>query len=465
MTASSGSQAQGRDLQIIVLAAGKGTRMRSEVPKVLHRVAGLSMLGHVLKLAQSLGPSLVSVVIGPGMDDVRAEAERLAPGVRVFTQDRQMGTAHAVLAARPSLEGYRGRVLVLYADTPLLTVLSLEATVETLERGVGIAVLGFEAADPSGYGRLLTGPGGQLMAIREHKDASPAELAQRLCNSGVMGFAVADLPSLLDAIGNSNAKGEFYLTDAVEIWRRRGGSAEVVRCGEEEVLGVNSRAQLALAEAVWQRRRRFEVMAGGATLVAPETVFFAHDTVIGQDVLIEPHVVFGPGVSVGDGAEIKSFSYMEGARIGDGARIGPFARLRPGADIGADAHIGNFVEVKNVAVGPGAKANHLSYLGDGSVGAGANIGAGTIFCNYDGFNKTRTDVGPGAFIGSNTSLVAPVKIGEGAYVGSGSVITKDVAPGALALGRSPQEERPEWATKFRTMMGRRKAKLSEGAKS
>ncbi len=286
-----------------------------------------------------------------------------------------------------------------------------------------------------------------------------------LCNSGVLAFRLANLVDVLDRIGNANAKGEYYLTDAVEIARTDGQTCAVVKCPEEEVLGVNGRGQLAAAERIWQDRARAAAMDNGATLIAPETVHFSFDTKIGRDVVIEPHVVFGPGVTVEDGAEIKAFCHFEGARIGAGARIGPYARLRPGADLGPDVHIGNFVEVKNVALGAGAKANHLSYLGDGSVGAGANIGAGTIFCNYDGFFKHKTDVGAGAFVGSNSSLVAPVKIGAGAYVGSGSVITKDVAAGSLALERSAQEERPEWATKFRALMAKRKASASTTAKS
>jgi len=320
---------------------------------------------------------------------------------------------------------------------------------------------GFEARDPTGYGRLITVGETTLLAIREHKDSSPEERKITLCNSGVLAFRLPDLLGVLTRIGNANSKGEYYLTDAVEIARADGARAAVVRCPEDEVLGVNSRSQLAVAERIWQDRARQKVMDEGATLTAPETVFLSYDTVIGRDVIIEPHVVFGPGVTVADGAEIKAFCHFEGARIGHGARIGPYARLRPGASLGPDVHIGNFVEVKNVTVGPGAKANHLAYLGDGSVGAGANIGAGTIFCNYDGFFKHKTEIGEGAFIGSNSSLVAPVKIGDGAYVGSGSVITKDVASGALALERATQEERPQWAAKFREMMSRRKAAKSK----
>jgi bifunctional UDP-N-acetylglucosamine pyrophosphorylase/glucosamine-1-phosphate N-acetyltransferase len=442
---------------IVILAAGKGTRMKSALPKVLHKVAGLSMLGHVLALAKGVEDAAVAVVVGPGMDEVRAEIARLAPNAQVFVQEKQSGTADAVLAARPAMQGHTGDVIVLYADTPLLEASTLASLRSALDGGAGVAVLGFEAKDPTGYGRLITVNESTLLAIREHKDASPEERKITLCNSGVLAFRLADLLGVLSRIGNGNAKGEYYLTDAVEIARADGARAAVIRTPEDEVLGVNSRRQLAVAERIWQDRARQAAMDNGATLTSPETVFFSYDTVVGRDVIVEPNVVFGPGVTIADGAEIKAFCHFEGASIGANARIGPYARLRPGAVLGADVHIGNFVEVKNVAVGNGAKANHLSYLGDGSVGAGANIGAGTIFCNYDGYFKHKTEIGEGAFIGSNTSLVAPIKIGDGAYVGSGSVITKDVAPGALALERSAQEERPQWAAKFRTLMARRKA--------
>lgn len=447
-----------RPLLVVVLAAGQGTRMKSSLPKVLHKIGGRSMLGHVLAVAQSIGADALSVVVGPGMEVVRAEAEAQAPGAKVFVQQAQRGTADAVLAAREALASHAGDVLVLYADTPLLPAATLEALRTRLDAGAGIAVLGFEAADPTGYGRLLTDKDGWLTAIREEKDASASERAVRLCNSGVMAFRLEDVLGVLTRIGNNNAKGEYYLTDAVEIARTQGAKAAVVTCAEEDVLGVNSRDQLASAEAIFQKRARLAVMREGATLIAPETVWLSYDTKIGRDVLIEPNVFFGPGVVVEDGAEIKANCHFERARIGRNARIGPFARLRPGAELASDVHVGNFVEVKNVTLGAGAKANHLSYLGDGSVGAGANIGAGTIFCNYDGFNKSRTEVGEGAFVGSNTSLVAPVKIGAGAYIGSGSVITKNVAPDALALERSSQDERPGWAAKFRAMMAKRKAK-------
>jgi bifunctional UDP-N-acetylglucosamine pyrophosphorylase/glucosamine-1-phosphate N-acetyltransferase len=446
-----------RPLLVVVLAAGQGTRMKSALPKVLHKIAGRSMLGHVLALAGELEPQALAVVIGPGMDDVRDETLRLAPTAQVFVQERRNGTADAVLAARAALAEHKGDVLVLYADTPLLTGRTLHRLLRRIE-SAAIAVLGFEAADPTGYGRLITEPGDWVRAIREDRDASHEERQIRLCNSGVMGFRIDDLVGVLGRIGNTNAKGEYYLTDAIEIASSGGLRAGVVGCEEEEVLGVNSREQLATAEGIFQKRARRLVMDGGATLIAPETVWLSYDTKIGRDVVIEPNVFFGPGVTVEDGAEIKANCHFERARIGQNARIGPFARLRPGAVLGTDVHVGNFVEVKNVTLGVGAKANHLSYLGDGTVGAGANIGAGTIFCNYDGFAKHRTEVGEGAFVGSNTSLVAPVKIGDGAYIGSGSVITKNVAAGSLALERSSQEERPGWAAKFRAMMSKRKAR-------
>jgi bifunctional UDP-N-acetylglucosamine pyrophosphorylase/glucosamine-1-phosphate N-acetyltransferase len=441
----------------VVLAAGKGTRMKSAKPKVLHKIAGRSLLAHVLDAAKVVSGATVSVVVGPEMEAVVREARAVAPGAEVFVQPAQRGTADAVLAARTALDKHRGDVIVLYADTPLIRPETLARLQKALDAGAGIAVLGFRPKDPAGYGRLVTDSKGTLIAIREEKDASQAERQIPLCNSGVMAFRLPKLSDLLSRIGNANAKSEFYLTDAIELARATGSTAAVVECGEDEVLGVNARDQLAAAEAIWQARARLALMRSGVTMIAPETVWLSFDTRIASDVTIEPNVVFGPGVTVEEGAQIHAFCHFEGATIGRGARVGPFARLRPGAGLGPDVHVGNFVEVKNVTLGAGAKANHLSYLGDGSVGAHANIGAGTIFCNYDGFNKQRTEIGEGAFVGSNTSLVAPVKVGAGAYIGSGSVITKDVTPGALALERSSQEERPGWAEKFRTLMSRRKA--------
>lgn len=446
------------DLLTIVLAAGKGTRMKSARPKVLHEVGNRSMLGHVLSLVQRRGAGKLAVVVGPGMPQVEAAARAIEPNVAIYEQSEQRGTAHAVLAAREAIAGHTGTVLVLYADTPLLADESIGRLLGALDDGAGAAVMGFDAADPAGYGRLLTGSGGRLLAIREEKDASEAERAITFCNSGVMAFRGDGLLARLDRIGCNNAKGEFYLTDIVEILRHDGLECATVKCREDDVLGVNARDQLAAAEAIFQRRARTQAMADGATLIAPETVWFSFDTVLGRDVVVEPNVVFGPGVRVEDGCEIKANCYLEGAHIGAGCRIGPFARLRPGAKVGQDVHIGNFVELKNTMMADGSKANHFAYLGDGVIGEKANIGAGTIFCNYDGFFKHKTEIGAGAFVGSNTSLVAPLKIGAGAYVGSGSVITKDVAADALALERSEQEERPGWAGKFRQMMQRRKAR-------
>lgn len=447
-----------RPLLIVVLAAGQGTRMNSSVPKVLHQIGGRAMLAHTLAVAQELKPDALSVVVGPDMEAVRDAALAQVPSADVVVQPERKGTADALLAARSALEEHAGDVLVLYADTPLLTVPTLKRVLARLDDGAGIVVLGFEAADPSGYGRLLCEGGDWLAAIREEKDASDAERQLKLCNSGVMAFRLDDVMGMLGRIGNANAKGEFYLTDAIEIARGDGAKAAVVACSEDEVMGVNARDQLAAAELIFQKRARLDVMRAGATLIAPETVWLSWDTEIGRDVTIEPNVFFGPGVSIDDRAEIKANCYIEQSHIGAGARIGPFARLRPGADIGAKARIGNFVELKNTKLGEGAKANHLAYLGDADIGAGSNIGAGTIFCNYDGFQKHRITIGEGVFVGSNSSLVAPVEIGAGAYIGSGSVITKNVSADALALERSTQVERPGWAAKFRTMMARRKAK-------
>lgn len=443
-------------LLIVVLAAGKGVRMRSSLAKVLHAVAGRSMLAHVLATARTAGAEKLALVVAPGMAAVRAEAAKVAPGIDIFEQETQAGTAHAVLAAAPALERHRGDVIVLFADTPVIEAATLRRLIEALEAGAQIAALGFETQDATGYGRLILDAEGRVVAIREDRDATEAERRIGLCNAGAMAFRVPDLARLLGRIGNHNANNEYYLTDVVALAAADGLVARPVACAAEEALGVNSREQLAAAEAVFQDRARRRAMQQGATLVAPETVWLAFDTVIGRDVIIEPNVFFGPGVVVEDGAHIMANCHLVGARIGKGARVGPFARFRPGADIGETAHVGNFVEVKNAKLEAGAKANHLSYIGDGRVGEGANIGAGTIFCNYDGFNKHFTDVGKGAFVGSNSSLVAPVKIGDGAYIGSGSVISRDVAPDALALERATQEERPGWAAKFRAMMGRRK---------
>jgi len=430
--------------------------MHSALPKVLHPIGGRSMLAHVLATVGTLGAQRIAVVAGPGMDAVRAEALRVAPGVEVFEQAEQLGTAHAVLAARPALERHDGSVLVLFADSPLTEPQTLARMIDALGSGAHVAVLGFEPEDPTGYGRLVLEPQGRVAAIREDKDASDAERRLRLCNAGAMAFRVPSLAGLLARIGNANAKAEYYLTDAPALAAGDGLTALPVRCAPEEAMGVNSRVQLAAAEAVFQRRARTRAMEGGASLIAPETVWLSWDTALGRDVVVEPNVFFGPGVVVEDEVHILANCHIVGARIAKGARIGPYARLRPGAEIGAQAHIGNFVEVKNARVEAGARANHLAYIGDGRVGEGANIGAGTIFCNYDGFDKHFTDVGKEAFIGSNSALVAPVRIGDGAYIGSGSVITRDVEPDALALERSAQEVRPGWAARFRKVKRGRK---------
>lgn len=454
-----------RPLLIVILAAGKGTRMKSAKPKVLHAVAGRSMLGHVMALAGELQAVRTAVVIGPGMDDVRAEALSQNPDAQIFVQHQQQGTADAVLAAREVIAAHDGDVLILYADTPLTRKPSLSAMLEVLDAGASVAVLGFEADDPTGYGRLLTDAEANLLAIREQKDASEEELSVRLCNSGVMGFRVGDLVALLDRIGNDNAKGEYYLTDAVEVARQDGLRAAVVTCEEEEVLGVNSRDQLAVAEGIWQRRARLAAMEGGVSMVDPETVWLAFDTQLGRDVVLEPNVFFGPGVVVEDNVSIRANCHLEGfdrkskagLLVERGAQIGPFARLRPGTTLGQEVHIGNFVEVKNAHMETGSKANHLTYVGDARVGADANIGAGTIFCNYDGFNKNRCDVGAGVFIGSNSALVAPVKIGDGAYVAAGSTITQDVEGNSLAIERAQQTEKSEWAARYRIKMAEAKS--------
>jgi bifunctional UDP-N-acetylglucosamine pyrophosphorylase/glucosamine-1-phosphate N-acetyltransferase len=440
----------------VVLAAGLGTRMRSAEPKVMHRIAGRSMLGHVLAAATAAGGSPVAVVVGPQMPTVRAEVERLAPNAIVFEQTVPHGTAHAVLAARAALENHNGDVLVIFADTPLITAPTLQRLVKSLDNGVSIALLGFEAVDPWGYGRLILDRAGYLTAICEEKDASEDERRLSFCNSGVMAFRVPNLADLLGRITNTNAKGEFYLTDAVAIARSDGLTATAIACPEEEVLGVNAREQLATAEQIFQHRARKRAMQEGATLIAPETVWFSYDTIIGRDVVVEPNVFFGPGVTVEDNVEIKANCYFQGARIGKGSRVGPFVHLRPGADIGENVHLGNFVEVKNARFEKSAKANHLAYIGDGRVGERSNIGAGTIFCNYDGFNKHFTDVGREVFIGSNSALIAPVHIGDGAYVAAGSVITKDVKSDALAIVRPEHQERVGWAARFRARMNKQK---------
>lgn len=432
----------------IILAAGEGTRMKSLQPKVLHQIAGRSMLGHVLATVTAAGATEIAVVIGPDRADVEKEVLKGRPDARIFVQRDRLGTAHAVLSAREALADGTDDVIIAFADTPLVQPETFAKLRAPLAEGAAVVALGFEAKDPTGYGRFITS-GDQLLAIREHKDATEEERAITLCNGGLMA-ARGDLAlTLLDKVDNENAKGEYYLTDIVAIARELGHRTAFAIVPEQEVHGVNDRAQLAAAERMMQERLRQAAMASGVTLVAPETVFFSHDTQIGQDVIVEPNVVFGPGVVVEAGVVIHSFSHLEGAHIASGAGVGPFARLRPGAAIGAKAKVGNFVEIKNTKLGTGAKVSHLTYLGDASVGAEANIGAGTITCNYDGFNKSRTEIGEGAFIGSNSSLVAPVTIGKGAFVGSGSVITDNIPDDALGLGRGRQVVKEGWAIEFR----------------
>ncbi len=433
----------------IILAAGEGTRMKSARPKVLHEVVGLSLLGHAIHAAQAAEVARLGVVIGPERGDVAAEVARHAAKARVFEQRERRGTAHAVLQAAALIEQGCAALVILCGDTPLIRPESIRALTKALEQGnTAVAVLGFEARDATGYGRLLT-DGGQLLAIREHKDASPPERAIKLCNAGLMALRGDLALALLRAIGSDNAQNEFYLTDAVALARARGYAARFVLAAEEDAQGVNDRLQLAACEAALQRRLREQHMRAGVTLVAPETVFFSLDTVLERDVVVEPNVVFGPGVRVASGAVIHAFSHLEGASLGAGARVGPFARLRPGADLGAGAKVGNFVEIKQANLGSGAKVSHLTYIGDAEIGAGANIGAGTITCNYDGFAKYTTRIGAGAFIGSNTALVAPVTIGAGAIIGAGSVITADVEADALALTRAPTTALPGGSKAFR----------------
>jgi bifunctional UDP-N-acetylglucosamine pyrophosphorylase/glucosamine-1-phosphate N-acetyltransferase len=438
----------GRSCLAIVLAAGEGTRMRSARPKVLHEIAGRSMLGHVLAAVRQAGASRVAVVVGPSRNDVAEEARAVIPDADVFVQEERLGTAHAVLAAEEALRQAADDVIAVFGDTPLIEAATFAKLRKPLGEGAAVAVLGFEARDPAGYGRLIM-DGARLVAIREERDATSAERAITFCNGGLMALRGDIAVKVLRQIGNRNAKGEYYLTDAVAVATAMGESVVAIAAPEEEILGINDQAQLAAAERVVQERLRRAAMANGATLIAPETVFFSHDTKIGRDVLIEPNVFFGRGVTVEDGVVIHAFSHLEGARLAKGVSIGPFARLRPGADLGPNARVGNFVEIKNVQLGSGVKVNHLTYLGDATVGADANIGAGTITCNYDGFAKHRTVIGEGAFVGTNSSLVAPVSIGDNAYVGSGSVITDDVPADALALGRARQAVREGWAAEFR----------------
>ena len=446
-----------RPFAALILAAGKGTRMKSHLHKVLHPIAGRPMLGHLIAAVDRLGATAKVVVTGAGREQVEAFVAPL--GAVVTTQEPQLGTAHAVQQGERALAGFEGDVLILYGDVPLVRPATMQAMLDRLhgDDAPAAVVLGFRPADALAYGRIIASGDGTIAKMVEYKDASADERAVDLCNSGLMAVRATDLWPLLAQVGNDNAAGEYYLPDIVMIAAEQGRSSAVIEAEAWEVAGVNSRAELASVEAAWQQRRRVSAMADGVSLIAPETVWFAHDTIIGRDVTIEPQVFFGPGVRVEDEVMIRGFSHIEGAVVRTGAEIGPYARLRPGADIGEQAKIGNFVEVKKARFGKGAKANHLSYVGDADVGAKANIGAGTITCNYDGFLKYRTVIGEGAFVGSNSALVAPVAIGDGAIIGAGSVVTRDVAPDALAVARGKQESRAGWAGKFRAMMAAKKA--------
>ena len=443
---------------VIVLAAGMGTRMRSDTHKVLHPIAGKPMLMHLLDTVDALGAKERVVVVGKGRDQV--EVALNGRGVKVAHQADQKGTAHAVQQAHGVLSGFEGNVLILYGDTPFVSAGTLTEMLDRLDRADGPAVVVLASCpdDPKTYGRVILGQDDSIAKMVEYKDASDEERAVRLCNSGMMAVRSADLWRWLGKVGNDNAAGEYYLPDVVMVAAGEGQTSVAVETDPWQTAGVNSRAELAHLELDWQRRRREEALEQGATLVDPESVWFSHDTRLGRDCTIEPHVVFGNGVTIEEGATIRAFCHIEGATIAGGCEVGPFARLRPGAVLEDGARVGNFVEVKKARLGAGAKANHLSYIGDADVGAKANIGAGTITCNYDGFGKYPTEIGEGAFIGSNTALVAPVKVGAGAIVGAGSVITRDVAADELAVARGEQKGMAGWAARFRERMARKASK-------
>lgn len=439
----------------IILAAGKGTRMKSDLHKVLHPIGGRPMLMHLLDSVDQLAPARKVVVVGSGKDQLEAA---LAGSASLAVQEPQLGTGHAVQQAEDALQGFEGDVLILYGDVPFVPAATMQSMIDRLNApdAPAVVVLAFEPEDMLSYGRVIT-EGDRITKMVEHKDASAEERACRLCNSGLMAVKSKDLFALLSRVGNDNAAGEFYLVDIVNIANADGRHCAVVTTDPFDVAGINSRAELAAMEAAWQDRRRAQAMDDGASLIAPETVWFSYDTVIGRDVVIQPNVFFGPGVTIADKVMINGFSHIEGATIASGAEIGPYARLRPGAVLEEKSKVGNFVEIKKTRLGKGAKANHLTYLGDADIGAGANIGAGTITCNYDGFLKYQTQIGAGAFIGSNSALVAPVTIGAGAIVAAGSTITSDVSADALALVRPKQEEKLGWAARFRAAMSAKKA--------
>jgi bifunctional UDP-N-acetylglucosamine pyrophosphorylase/glucosamine-1-phosphate N-acetyltransferase len=440
----------------VILAAGEGTRMKSPRSKVLHEVAGLSLIGHVTKAAKAAGSGDIALVVGRDAEAVRTEALRIAGTAETFAQVERLGTANAVLAAKAAIARGYDDILVLFGDTPLITKEALGLARAKLAEGADIAVMGFRTANPAGYGRLIE-KDGRLVAIREEKDASDEERQINFCNGGLMAVNGRLALSLIEAVGNNNAKGEFYLTDIVGIAASRGHSVVAVELDETQVLGVNTRVELAVCEQLWQQRRRTELMLGGVSMQAPETVFLSHDTQMETDVTLEPNIVFGPGVTVAKGATIHAFCHIEGAHIGENAEIGPFARLRPGAELGESAKVGNFCEVKKAKIGKGAKVNHLTYIGDAEIGPKANIGAGTITCNYDGFSKFKTVIGEGAFIGSNSSLVAPVSIGAGAIIAAGSVITKNVPDDAIAFARARQSPAMGDAKAKRALLAAQKA--------
>jgi len=441
----------------VIMAAGQGTRMKSPLPKVLHKVGGRTMIDIAIDAAQALGCEKIVVVVGTHSPSVRAHIEKRLGAEALAVQDPPLGTGHAVLSARPNLEGFSGDVLVMNADAPLLTAADVEPLFDLRQKGAALALLAFNARDPGAYGRMII-QSHQVARIVEAKEASLEELSVHDCYSGFLAADAGQLFGWLSKVSNQNAKGEYYLTDIVAIANAEEVPIHAAFVDEDDVMGADSQGALAIAEAHFQARRRSELMAEGVAMSAPSTVHLSFDTKVAGGAVIEQFVVFATGVSVETGATIRAFSHLEGCIVRSGAIVGPYARLRPGADIGEEAHIGNFVEVKKVRVGKGAKANHLAYLGDGSVGEGANIGAGTIFCNYDGFDKYETHVGAGAFIGSDSALVAPVKIGDGAYTGSGSVITKDVPADALAIGRGRQVDKPGWAADFRAAKKKAKSK-------
>ena len=449
-----------RDFAAIILAAGKGTRMKSDLHKVLHPIAGHPMLLHLLDSFAELDLKRTVVVVGDKREQLDAAlADR---GVTTALQEPQLGTAHAALQARAALEGFSGHILVCFGDCPMVRADTVRRLIAALNEGAKVAVLGFRPADPLAYGRIIADADGTVSKMVEYKDANAEERACDLCNSGLIVAHSDDMWPLLDAVDNDNAQGEYYLPDVATGAIARGDRVKVIETDADEVAGINSRAELATAEAQWQALKREEAMAGGASLKAPETVFFSWDTELGRDVTVEPNVVFGPGVSVADGATIRAFSHLEGARVGEGCSVGPYARLRPGAVMEKDSKVGNFVEMKKTTLGEGAKANHLTYLGDTEVGAGANIGAGTITCNYDGYFKYKTVIGERAFIGSNSALIAPVRIGADAIVAAGSAVSRDVGDGDLRVVRGDQVVKPGWADRFHDAMKKKKAAEKKG---